>query len=195
MKIERPFWQRRLLPVCAVLAAVNLLAFAAWTGPRGYKQRGAAARARVLRAEVARMRGIVAEQRQRADAIRGNTADLATFYREDVGTVKNDLVPMLEDIETMAREPGLKPGARSLSRKPIESTALEQVSVNLQLDGSYEQLVRFLRAVEVRPRFLTVDRVTLGAGKAQTATLQVELSAYMKAAPEAAGARRGGRAR
>ncbi len=192
MTVERPFWQRRLLPVCAALAALNLLAFAVWTGPRGYRQRNAVARVRVLRTELAEARRQVADLRERAAAIRQNTADLSVFYGKDVGTVKTDLVPMLEEVEAMAREPGLKPGSRSLSRTSIKDTTLDRVSVSLQLEGSYAQLVRFLRAVEVRPRFLTVDQVALGATKGQLATLRVDLSAYVKASPAGSGGKRGG---
>jgi Tfp pilus assembly protein PilO len=64
------------------------------------------------------------------------------------------------------------------------------VAVALPLEGSYGQLVGFLREVERSPRFLTVDRVSMRAEQAGAAALQVELSTYLRQSP---GGRREGR--
>jgi Tfp pilus assembly protein PilO len=86
----------------------------------------------------------------------------------------------------MARLPGLRPGGRSFAREAIEGTPVERVSVTLPLEGSYPQLVGFLREVERSPRFLTVDSVSMrGTPEGETA-LQVVLSAYLRR-PEAGG--------
>ena len=155
-----PFWRRRLLPAFLALLGVNLIAFAAWTGPRYWRQRNAATRAEAARAEAERQRASVRALRDRAAAIRGNGADVQRFYRS-AGTEKADLLPTLEAIEDMARAPGLSPGARSFKREEIKDAKLERVAVTLPLEGSYPQLVGFLREVERSPRFLTVDSVTM----------------------------------
>ena len=110
------------------------------------------------------------------------------FYRS-AGTEKADLLPTLEAIEDMARAPGLQPGARSFKREEVADARVERVVVTLPLEGSYAQLVGFLREVERSPRFLTVDRVAMRADPDGGATLQVELSAYLR---PSAGGRRGG---
>ena len=74
----------------------------------------------------------------------------------------------------------------------MEGTPVERVSVTLPLEGSYPQLVGFLREVERSPRFLTVDRVAMRSEEAR-AQLQVVLSMYVRAAGE--GERRNGAAR
>jgi Tfp pilus assembly protein PilO len=175
-----PFWRTRLLPAFLVLLGVNLVALAAWTGPRYWRQKNAAARAEAARAEVERQRAAVATLRERAGAIRGNGADVERFYRSLAGSEKADLLPTLEAIEALARSPGLKPGARSFRREEVASALVERVAVKLPLEGTYEQLVGFLREVEGSPRFLTVDRVAMRADKEGGASLQVELSTYLR---------------
>jgi Tfp pilus assembly protein PilO len=178
-----PFWRTRLLPAFLVLLSVNLVALAAWTGPRYWRQRNAATRAEAARAEAERQRASVASLRERAGAIRGNGADVQRFYK-NAGTEKADLLPTLEAIEQLARSPGLRPGARSFKREEVTDARVERVVVTLPLEGSYAQLVGFLRGVEASPRFLTVDRVAMRADREGGAALQVELSMYLRASAE-----------
>lgn len=180
MSAARPFWRRRLLPLVLVLLGLNLVVLAGWTAPRYWRQKNAAGRAALARAEEQRQRETTASLRQRADAIRSNAADLERFYRSLAGTERSDLLPTLEAIEELARTPGLKPGARSLQREEVKDAPLERVSVTLPLQGSYGQLVGFLREVESSPRFLIVDRVSMRADQEGSATLQVELSTYLR---------------
>ena len=191
MSAKGPFWRTRLLPAFLVLLGVNLVALAAWTGPRYWRQRNAATRAEAARAEAVRQRAAVTSLRERAGAIRGNGADVERFYRS-AGTEHAELLPTLEAIEELARSPGLRPGARSFKREEVTDARVERVVVTLPLEGSYAQLVGFLREVELSPRFLTVDRVAMRADKDGAAALQVDLSAYLR--PSAGGleeARRG----
>jgi Tfp pilus assembly protein PilO len=191
---RRPFWVRRLLPAFAALLLLNLIALAAWTLPQGYKQRTAAEKVKVARQELADARRTAGRLRDRASAIRSNLADVGKFYGKLAGSETSELVPTLEAVEAMARAPGLKTGARSVSRSDLRATRLEQVSVTLPLDGSYAQLVRFLKEVETSPRFLTIDSVSMRMARERGASLQVQLSAYMQAAPRASW-KRGGRGR
>lgn len=192
MRPDRPAWKTRLLPLVVGLAALNLLVFVAWTLPRGYRLRNATARADAARVELARQNQFVGALRDRASAIRSNGEDVARFYGKLVGTERAELLPTLQEVERMARLPGLHPGGRSFAREPVEGTPVERVSVTLPLEGSYPQLVGFLREIERSPRFLTVDRVAMRSEETQ-ARLQVVLSMYVRAAGE--GERRDGAAR
>jgi len=187
-----PLWRTRLLPAFLALLGANLVALAAWTGPRYWRQKNAASRVEAARAEAERERAAAASLRERAGAIRANGADVQRFYRM-AGTEKADLLPTLEAIEDMARAPGLQPGARSFKREEVADARVERVVVTLPLEGSYAQLVGFLREVERSPRFLTVDRVAMRADPDGSAALQVELSAYLRPAAGGLGEARRGR--
>jgi Tfp pilus assembly protein PilO len=193
MSAGAPFWRRRLVPAFLVLLGVNFVALAAWTGPRYWRQNNAAARVEAARAEVERQRRAAAALRERAVAIRENAADVERFYRSLAGAEKADLLPTLKAIEDLARSPGLRPGARSFQREEVKDARVERVAVTLPLEGSYEQLVGFLREIEASPRFLTVDRVSMRAESDGGARLQVELSTYLRQTGDAGEEGRRGR--
>lgn len=178
MTIERPLWRRWLLPVCLVLAVVNLIGFAAWTGPRGVRQNQAAARTEQARAELVRLRELTGRLRERAEAMRANAEDRDRFYGR-AGSEQTELVSVHEAVQAMVRSAGLQPGDRRVNHDDLEGTPLERVTFNLPLSGSYDQLVRFLGEVERSPRFLVVDRISM-SGEPGSAKLQVDVSTFMK---------------
>jgi Tfp pilus assembly protein PilO len=184
---DAPFWRRRLLPAFLVLLGVNVLALAVWTGPRYWMQKNAARRAETAKTEVDRQRKATTALRERASAIRGNATDAERFERSLAGAEKADLLPTLKAIEDLARAPGLRPGPRSFQREDVQDAPVQRVAVTLPLEGSYDQLVGFLREVEAAPRFLTVDEVSIRAQSEGGARLQVQLSTYLRQAAAAPG--------
>ena len=191
--MTRPFWRAKLLPAFLGLLALNALAFVAWTLPRSLRQRNAQSRAASARAELQldeqRAQALVA----RAEAIRANGADLERFYATLAGDEKQNLFQSLEAVEELAREPGLQLATRSVRREDVDGAPLERVVMTLPLEGSYPQLVGFLRGVERSKRFLTVDGVALRADAESGGSLQVDLSTYLRQSPEARKSRRRGR--
>jgi len=181
--VKRPFWRRRLLPAFLVVLGGNVLALAAWTGPRTLRLRNATERVEEARAEVARVRQEVTALDERAAAIVANAADLKRFYESVIGPESEELVPALRDIERMARAPGLQPGARHFTRRTIMDAAVERVEVTVPLEGSYHQLVGFLEEVEGSPRFLTIDAIGLSGERDSGGQLLVQMSAYMGLPP------------
>jgi Tfp pilus assembly protein PilO len=186
----RSLWRRLLLPVLALLG-LNGLVLATYTLPRTFQVRSATARAEEVRKELAREREATAVLRRQAEAIRGNETDTARFYREFVVGSRAELIPLLEDIDHMATEPGLKPSARTYQLEDVKGADLTRVMVLLAVEGSYHQLVGFLDRVERSKHFLTIDRIGLTAGSATgSPSLKVELSAYLKGKPAKEGPER-----
>jgi Tfp pilus assembly protein PilO len=174
--VLRPAGRRRLLVPALVLLGLNVAVFAAYTFPRTLQVRRATSRTMQARAEVEKERKDVEALRARADALKANAADAERFYK-DVDPRANFLA-VLEDVERLAREPGLKPGGRSFSAGEVTDPRLSRIKVGLPLVGSYDQLVGFLQRVERSKHFLTVDRIALSGSEEGTASLRVELSAY-----------------
>jgi Tfp pilus assembly protein PilO len=180
---SQPFWRRRLLPVVVIAAGLNLLVLVAFTVPRSWRLSRVASRAGSLREEVARERALTTAQRMLVDTAQGNARDLERFYRDLVERREESLLPTLEEIETMARQPGLAAGKRGYTREAIKDTPLTRVAIKLPLEGSYQNLVGFLEEVERGKRFLTVDKIALSPNRddrGSRAKLQVELSAFFK---------------
>ena len=148
--MTRPFWRAKLLPAFLGLLALNALAFVAWTLPRSLRQRNAQSRAASARAELQLEKQRAQALGDRAEAIRANGADLERFYATLAGDEKQNLFQSLEAVEEFAREPGLQLATRSVRREDVDGAPLERVVMTLPLEGSYPQLVGFLRGVERR---------------------------------------------
>ena len=191
--MTRPFWRAKLLPLFLGLLALNALAFAAWTLPRSLRQQSAQARVASARTELQLEKERAQALVERAQAIRANGADLERFYATLAGDAKQDLFDSLEAVEQLAREPGLQLKTRTVRREDVEGAPLERVVMSLPIEGSYPQLVGFLRSVERSSRFLTVDGVQLRADAESGGSLQVDLSTYLRQSPEARKSRRRGR--
>lgn len=176
---RRPLWRRSLVIPLLVLLGLHVVVFAAYTFPRTLQVRSATSRAAAARIEVEQARKEVAELENRADAIKANAADAERFYTS-VAPPRTQVLAVVEDVERMAREPGLKPGTRAFSTSEASDPRLVRVKVTLPLAGSYEQLVAFLGRVERSKHFLTVDRISLRGDEEKSANLQVELSAYFR---------------
>ena len=183
-------WRKRLLPVFLALGLVNVAAAAAYTIPRGLRQRGLAARAQALRSHVEQARQSVADLERRADTVRENTAAEKRLLEKVLSTRRAGLVPTLSEIERLAAEPGLEAGSRSFSPEPLKELPLLRVGVSVSLTGGYGQLVSFLRGLEGSEHFITVDQVQLRerkgeGGDSSEGALSVQLSAWFRADGEA----------
>jgi len=176
----KPFWRRRLLVPALVLLGLNAGTYAAYTLPRSSRERTIAARAVVLRAEVARERARVAGVRERARTIQANTADVASFYRS-LGH-KNSVLQIQEAIAGIARQLGLTVGSRSYANEEVkDSDSLARFRITMPITGSYRQIASFLQRIETLPHFVTVDSISLRedsrVGERST-SLNVVLSVY-----------------
>jgi Tfp pilus assembly protein PilO len=179
----RPFWRRRLLPVIVAAVGLNLLGFLAFTLPRSWRLSRVASRAGSLREEVARERALTAALKLRVETVLRNTRDVDRFYKEMVQRREESLLPTLQEIETMAHQPGLVAGKRGYTREAIKGAPITRVAIRLPLEGSYQNLVGFLEKVERGKRFLTVDKIAISQNsdeRSGEARLLVELSAFFK---------------
>ena len=177
----KPFWRRRLLVPALVLLALNAAAYFAYTRPRSVRLRTVAARAVVLREEVAAERARVGELRERARAMQANATDVGLFY--DALGRKESLLAIQEDIVAVARQLGLTLGDRSYANEKIKgSDSLMRFRMTMPISGSYRQVVSFLQRIETLPHFVTVDSISIReqAAGGRTTNLNVVLSAYFQ---------------
>jgi Tfp pilus assembly protein PilO len=177
----KPFWRHRLLVPALVLLALNAGTYFAYTLPRAARERTIAARAVVLREEVAQERSRVEGLRQRARTIEANTTDVARFYQA-LGR-KESLLEIQEDIAGVARQLGLTLGSRSYTHEAVKgSDSLARFRITMPISGSYRQVVSFLQRIEALPHFVTVDSISLredsGVGHGRSTNLNVALSVY-----------------
>lgn len=179
-------WRARVRAPAYALLGLNAAAFAAWTLPRTIAERNAVAHAAALREEVARERAAVDALRDRADAMAANARDTERLFREVLGSRREALLPVIEELHAAAEQEGLALGNESY-QADSGSGGPARFRVQLPVSGSYDQIVGFLGRIERSKHFLVIDDLSLGAGEDNRARLNIRLSAYYRE-PAAAGA-------
>lgn len=179
-------WRDRLRVPLFALVALNLGVYFAYTMPRSLKERSAAQRASVLRAELDRDRRVAAALRDRADAMKTNRSDTDRFYAR-LGP-KGTLAQVRAEITTLARELGLKVGGLTYNPEGVKGgEGVAQLQMRMSVTGTYRELVAFLDRLERSSYFVTVDQIQIGQrGQGGEASLDIALSAFYRVGTEVA---------
>jgi len=115
-------------------------------------------------------------------------ADLQHFYRD---VLPRDLsaagrMTYLR-LAQLARDANLRYERRTFSAERIRDSNLDVLKTSMVLEGSYEDIRRFIHTPETAPDFVVIDQVALGPGREAEGllVLTLELSTYFRAAGDA----------
>ncbi len=176
-----PAWRRPARLALLALLAVNVAVAAGFTVPRGLAQRRLDDRVAGLKAERAAALERQRALREREELLARNQRDATQLTERLIGTREETLVSVLEELDAAGRELNLRFGARSLNPVNVKGVALTRVSIAVPVEGSYRELVTFLRRLEHSRRFLSVDELRLSEREGgQRAALEVHVSAYFR---------------
>lgn len=182
--------RRQLWWACALVGFVNLAAFGVYTLPRSLQRRNAASRVAVLRDELARENTRVAELRTRAETIERNNQDAHELLEVKVRRANASLVPILAEVESLARRQGLTVGSQGFARKPIKGLPLEELEITMPVEGTYNQVLGVVRELEHTTYFITLNAISARANGDEPSnnriSLALEFSCYFRAEPGAA---------
>ncbi|MET0551573.1 MAG: GspMb/PilO family protein [Vicinamibacteria bacterium] len=166
------------------LGLVNLVAFLAYTAPRAARKRDVAARTAALDTELASQRTQVQELRERAETISANRRDARAFIDAQVGGVDASVVPILTEVESLARKQGLQVGRQSFAREVVKGLPVERFGIVMPVEGGYRQITGLVGELEASPTFVTLDKVsvrTSGTTGGAEVGLDMEFSFYFRA--------------
>lgn len=179
MNVRRASASRPLLVLALAVLAANAVVFAAFTWPGLTRARRAEARAREVAARKATLEELWARVTRRREVAAANRSDIEKLTRDLLKPRATDLFAAQREIETLARESGLKPERTSYEVNPVAGTGLVRCEVTLPLNGSYGDLTTFLGRVERGKRFLIVDQLSL-AEEEKGARMTLRLSALFR---------------
>jgi Tfp pilus assembly protein PilO len=173
---------KRLLFVLAALLGLNGAVYAAFTLPRTLQQRNRDSRLRVARQDVERERQKEQALKARYDLVTANTRDTTEFYQRRIGSRGASMVPLLRELEALARGRGLRVGRQSFSYEPVKGAPLDRFEVDMPVHGTYRELVEFVNDLERVSQFVTLDEITVRAREGGEAELKMVLSCYFRSA-------------
>jgi len=114
--------------------------------------------------------------------------DLQKFYQDvlprDLSTAGRMTYLHLAQL---ARDANLRYERRTFSAEPVRDSKLDVLKMSMVLEGSYEDIRRFIYKLETAPDFVVIDQVGLGPGREVEGllVLNLELSTYFRAVGDA----------
>lgn len=181
--------RRRLFWAAGLLAVGNLAAYFVYTLPRSMQKRNVASRLVTLAEELKDDRARVASLKARNETILANRKESRSFLEDRVARPGTSLVPILEEVESLARAQGLKVGNQGFRRESVKGLPIERFEIDMPVSGTYDQVTGLVQHLERSQYFLTLDEI--GARSSADAgitgvALTLKFSAYFRAGPEVA---------
>jgi len=114
------------------------------------------------------------------DRVERRRAAVERLYGETFATEAERLTDAIREAKSLARQAGLTPKSISYPGEPLEAQGMVAQRIVFPVDGTYEQLRRFINFLELSPQFLTLERISLnesrGPGPNPILSIQLELS-------------------
>jgi Tfp pilus assembly protein PilO len=181
-----PSWTRTLrnhpltwgLPLA--LLAINLLIFAFYQV--AYAGKVEALRTR-FESDNTDLRELTAKRQEIDDylsRVRTGRGAIHTLYLDHFQTADQRLTATLEEIESLGSKAGLKPSAFSYPTQDLKDLQLREMGISFGVDGTYEQLRRFINLLELSDQFMILRSISLNrSGKAGSSSPKLSLSVSM----------------
>jgi hypothetical protein len=116
--------------------------------------------------------------------------DLETFYGTVLGSRRERLAPLIEEIQAITRKAGFVPATIGYAEDPIPGA--ERIALTFQVQGRYPDVKKLLHAFESNPGFLVLEAVNLNADEAED-NLRLTLTVAHYFRSESPSAKRPGR--
>jgi len=170
-----------------VLLAANLVMAAIAFKPFGGSAEDLRREQSSLESQLAKLQRRVAASRKLVDKVQTARTEGDQFldkYFMDLRTTASEID---EELLKDAKDSGIRPLPTSYDHEPIEgSDSLEMVSITEGLEGTYENLTKFINLLDKSPRFLIIDGLQTSAPQQNGKLLSVQIKIFTFARAEAA---------
>ncbi len=108
------------------------------------------------------------EQRRRSEEflarVQSHQGGHRSLYRDHFQTEAQRFTAAVVEVKTLARQAGLNPTSFSYPAKGIPEYGLIRRDIGFSVEGTYDQLRKFINFLELSEHFLTLESVSLGQG-------------------------------
>lgn len=112
-----------------------------------------------------------AETERRLDDLKKS---LDGFYGEILGSRKERLASLIEDVDDITRKAGFMPSTVSFAENPVPGA--DRLTLSFRIEGRYADVKRLFYAFETSPKFLVPERVQVTLDENAPDVLRVALS-------------------
>jgi len=178
MKTQESIWVRRAaLPAVAGLLLFSNLGFLVWyrsTG--GERKRTLEARRATLARDVEAREGDAARLAAQRDRLSQVSAALNEFYTNRVGSRRETLAPVVEELHAVLHRVGVAPEQIAYVSSTLEGISLSEMIISFGFKSDYGKFKRLLEALETERRWVVVRDVGLARDPEVPGTVEVRMT-------------------
>lgn len=201
MRTRHNAWRRRasLLALAVLLAGGNLAFFLWYRSTMRDRERALEARRSQLSKEVEAAQADAALLSGQRDRLSQVSSAITEFYARRVGSRREALAPLVEELHAVLRRVGVNPAQISYAIGPVSDLPLTEMRIGFSFRNDYAKLKQLLAAFEADRRWIVVRDVALSRDTEFPGGVQVrvQLSTYFAGEsnlrPRAAEAAKGSR--
>jgi type IV pilus assembly protein PilO len=133
---------------------------------------------------LSRRRDLMAADIRRAEAIRsglpGVETETTSFMQKDLRPTTAWSSSIVEELGALAKDSGLQITSTHFRQKNIEKRGVDEITINITMQGAYPSLVSFINALERSNSFYLLDSLSLDSSSEGTLKLNLELRTYFR---------------
>lgn len=170
-------WRQRLwvwLPALIFFLA-NAVAFSIYLGYAGRVER-LNSQLEDQEEQMAKLTARRKELETLVNRVRTNGEQVEQLYSERLAPRSQRLTNVSAEVNDLARKAGLEPQAISSPEEVLEEYGLVERSFVFTVDGTYEELRKFVNLLELSRSFLTLEGVMLSGGDDEGPELRMDLT-------------------
>ena len=121
---------------------------------------------------------------RRAAAIREALPDVQkqceAFLHDALRQSSGGYSAIVADLEKIAADSGLPPGAVGFHQKPPDKQGMIEVQINAAVEGNYAALVKFVNGLERSKSLYLLDSLSLSSGRERSIRMNLLLRTYFR---------------
>ena len=178
MKSRVNVWRQRagLLAASGLFLLANAAFLIAFRSITSAQARGLEDRRSSLTREVATREAEAAKLASERDRLAGVSTVIEEFYGRRVGSRRETLAPMVEEIHTVMQKVGVAPKSIGYSVASVTNLPLSQMSVYFSFQSDYARFKRLLQAFEANRRWIVVKEISLSRDGETPGEVQVRVT-------------------
>ena len=175
--MSRSAWQRRLpaLAAALVFAAANLVFFVVYGSSADSRRSALEARRTSLAKSVADAETEAARLTGQKERLSGVSEAMEEFYGRRIGTQRETLAAIVDDLHAARRRAGVSTNAINYSTIPDQKLPLVVMRISFSVRCDYKRFKELLHEFETSKRWIAVRNVGISRDNEQPGSVNVQL--------------------
>lgn len=178
MKSRVNVWRQRagLLVGAGLFLVANAGFLVAFRSITAAEARGLEDRRSALTRDVAAREAEAEKLGSERARLAGVSSVIGEFYGRRVGSRRETLAPIVEEIHTVMRKVGVAPKSIGYSIAPVVNLPLSQMQIAFSFQSDYARFKRLLHAFEANRRWIVVKDISLSRDSETPGEVQVRIT-------------------